>query len=293
VASPVSDTRLPTKAQRHSNIGYEVFILVITLYSLCVTLTILFFPTSPATDQMLLWLDGLVCIVFLADFFGRLWRAPDKRRYFFREYGWLDLLGSIPAFPALRLARLARFYRNLRFLRKADRAALRREYLRDRAQNTALGTIVVAFIVMSLASVTVLQVESRSPEANIVDGADAFWWAFVTIATVGYGDRYPVTNLGRFAAMGLMTVGVAIFGVLTSYLSTRFLATAAEETSAEDKMMAGMAAVQDQLQAVQAELARNRQVLAAFAEALGNTKPVDGASPSSQMPCEDAKSPEA
>jgi voltage-gated potassium channel len=65
--------------------------------------------------------------------------------------------------------------------------------------------------------------------ANISTGGDAFWWAFVTITTVGYGDRYPTTGLGRIMAMVLMTVGVGVFGVLTSYMASVFLAPDDEE----------------------------------------------------------------
>jgi hypothetical protein len=54
----------------------------------------------------------------------------------------------------------------------------------------------------------VLQFESRSPDANITTGGDALWWSAVTITTVGYGDYFPVTTLGRFAGLLVMLAGV-------------------------------------------------------------------------------------
>ena len=67
-------------------------------------------------------------------------------------------------------------------------------------------------------------VEPPVDGSNIKTGGDAFWWAFVTITTVGYGDQFPVTPTGRFVGMVTMAVGIGIFGVLTSYLSSIFLA---------------------------------------------------------------------
>ena len=58
-----------------------------------------------------------------------------------------------------------------------------------------------------MASILVLQHESRSPDANIRTGGNALWWAIVTITTVGYGDYYPVTTLGRPTAVFVMFSG--------------------------------------------------------------------------------------
>jgi voltage-gated potassium channel len=46
------------------------------------------------------------------------------------------------------------------------------------------------------------------------------WWALTTIATVGYGDRYPVTGQGRLVAAGLMVAGIAVLGVVTASIAS-------------------------------------------------------------------------
>ena len=66
----------------------------------------------------------------------------------------------------------------------------------------------------------VLQFESASPDAKITTGADALWYAVVTITTVGYGDYYPVTPYGRMAAVFIMFSGVGIIGALSSILAS-------------------------------------------------------------------------
>ena len=71
-------------------------------------------------------------------------------------------------------------------------------------------------------SIAILQVET-APTSNIKTAEDAIWWAYTTITTVGYGDRFPVTTEGRFIATLLMTVGVGLFGTFTAYLASWFI----------------------------------------------------------------------
>jgi voltage-gated potassium channel len=69
-------------------------------------------------------------------------------------------------------------------------------------------------------SLPVLDAERANPEANITGLGDAIWWAAATMTTVGYGDRYPTTGVGRLAAVGLMVGGIAVLGVVTATLAS-------------------------------------------------------------------------
>ena len=57
------------------------------------------------------------------------------------------------------------------------------------------------------------------PTGNIKTAEDSIWFTYVTITTVGYGDLYPVTNIGRFTTSILMLFGVGLFGIVTNYIS--------------------------------------------------------------------------
>ena len=93
------------------------------------------------------------------------------------------------------------------------------------------GAILLAFC----AALAVLDVERSSPDANIIDFGDAMWWAVTTMTTVGYGDRYPVTAVGRLVAFGLMIGGIALLGTVTATLASWLVETAAaEKKQAED-----------------------------------------------------------
>ena len=73
------------------------------------------------------------------------------------------------------------------------------------------------------ASIFILLAEDGAPSANIVTAGDAVWWVLVTVATVGYGDMYPVTNNGRFIALFVIVAGVGLFGILSGFLTRSFL----------------------------------------------------------------------
>jgi len=222
------------RTREHGN-AYQIFILVVTILSLLV-MAALILPLDEATLTALQAWDNVICVIFLIDFAYNITGSRPRTEYFIHQRGWLDLLGSIPTlgvfrFTALlRLARLSRLARIMRLLGGQNRRALVRDVVRNRSQYAAFITVLLALVVMSVSSVLILQFESRSPDAKIVTGGDALWWAVVTITTVGYGDYYPVTALGRIVAVFVMVSGIGIIGALASILASLLVAPAPPET---------------------------------------------------------------
>src|SRR3954453_13776858 len=214
-----------TVSVRHHGNAYEIFILVVTVLSLLVMLAILL-PVSEQTLTALEFWDNFICLIFLADFAYNLSGSHPRRAYFLHQRGWLDLLGSIPSLgllryaALLRLARISRLTRIVRLLGGQHKKELIRDIVENRGQYALFITMLLALVVISVSSVLVLQFESRSPDANITTGGDALWWAIVTITTVGYGDRFPVTALGRTTAVFVMASGIGIIGALASILAS-------------------------------------------------------------------------
>jgi voltage-gated potassium channel len=81
----------------------------------------------------------------------------------------------------------------------------------------------VATLAVIISSILILRLERLSPEGNIKTGEDALWWALVTITTVGYGDFYPVSDLGRIIGAIVIIVGVGLYGVIISFLASNFI----------------------------------------------------------------------
>ena len=158
-----------------------------------------------------------------AFFVVRFLRAPKKWEYM-RTWGWLDLLSAVPIpfFSIVRIVRVARVAVAVRKMRYKD---VERSITRHPARSTLIATGFLALLVVVAGSALELQFEANAPQANIHSGGDALWWAMVSIATVGYGDKYPVTTAGRITAVFVIGVGVVLFGVISSYLASTFIAS--------------------------------------------------------------------
>jgi voltage-gated potassium channel len=82
---------------------------------------------------------------------------------------------------------------------------------------------ILAALIVIFGGIGVYLAEHHHQGANINNLEDAIWWAVVTISTVGYGDFYPVTLVGRIIAVFVMLSGIGIFVLQVSLLSQRRL----------------------------------------------------------------------
>ncbi len=273
------------RMREHGN-AYNIFILVLTIFSLAI-MVLLLLPVSPAEHDLLYLYDNVVCVIFLIDFTFNISGSKPKRAYFIGQRGWLDLLGSIPSIGVfqigalLRLARLSRLARITRLLRGQAGKDLVIDVLANRGQYATFITILLAGIVLSTASMLVLQVESTStdPNANITTGGDAIWWGIVTITTVGYGDFYPVTFFGRVTGVFVMFAGIGIIGALASILASLLVSPSSPDGSAADTEPSTPSAegtetpadpIAQELAALRAAMANQTAEIASLRASLGN-----------------------
>jgi voltage-gated potassium channel len=254
--------------QGRSN-AYNIFILILTLFSL-VIMVALFLPLNQATIELLQFYDSLICAFFLLDFF-LTWRvAANKREFFFKQRAWMDLVGAIPSlgvvlpyryFGLLRLLRLNRVNRIYQHLGVQRRGELLRDILKNRSKYASFLIGLLAIIVLSSASVLVLQFESAARNALITTGWDAFWYAIVTITTVGYGDYYPVTTGGRITGIFIMMTGVGIIGALASLMASLLIGESHATSDEDETEQAYQAGIEKELAAIRADLAALRQIM--------------------------------
>lgn len=204
--------------------GYELFILLLSLVSivnLAIALISAFVAVDPNTLDAVAIIDTILTVFFLFDFLYRILTTSSKSGYFFRNWGWADLLACV---PMLRIFRVFRIFRAVRLLRKFGVKNMVNEIVNNRAGIALYITIFGIVVIAETVGILMVKAESQNPNANITSAADAVWWTLVTMTTVGYGDRFPVTATGRTLAVFVMLSGVALIGVLASFLSNFFLA---------------------------------------------------------------------
>lgn len=215
-----------------NRIGYQVFVLTISLAALLLLLLQAVVPLTQGSMSIFEYADDTLCVLFFVDFLICLANAPNRLRYLM-TWGWLDLLACVPTVDVARWGRLSRVLRIFRVLR-AVRAArvLARMIFERKAENSMIAACLIVLLLVFGSSIAILHCENV-PEANIKTPEDALWWSVVTVTTVGYGDRYPVTTEGRIVAAILMCAGVGMFGTLSAFLASLFIESDLAEENLE------------------------------------------------------------
>jgi voltage-gated potassium channel len=224
------------KRREELDFGYEIFIAAVSILSVFNMLLIYIPGVDPDAVNVVLIVNAVLTLLFIFDFGLRLATAPSRSFYFFRDYGWADLLACIPQF---RIFRMFRIYKAYRLVKKYGVQYIKTFLSTNRAAAALYILVLMVILIIEAGGFLVLQAESHSPTANILTAGDAMWWAYVTITTVGYGDRYPTTTMGRLVGIMVMTTGVAVFATFAGLISSKLLASPVKEEESQEQPQAG------------------------------------------------------
>ena len=182
---------------------------------------------SPLDKKFVLIIDLIVLVVFLIDYLVELVLATSKARYLRTE--WLNAVVTIAQvialLPSLGIAGILRAVRGFRVVLTLARvlgigAATAqsdgRRLLKEKAAALAFG---LAGFTCLTSAVAFTIAEDVGQGRRIDSFFDALWWSTTTITTVGYGDVYPVTAVGRMIAVFTMLVGVSTLAVVTARIA--------------------------------------------------------------------------
>ena len=229
---------------------YHIIISLIGLFSVLLVGAEALIDPKSEMHHLFQSFDFAICILLLMDFVGALITAPNKWHYF-KTWGWLDLISSIPAIPLFRCGRIVRLIRVIRIIRSVKATRLvASTFFAKKGENTLLGMVLVTLILIVTCSATVLHFE-RLGEGNILTADDALWWSVATVTTVGYGDKYPITVEGRFVAGLLMVAGVGLFGLFSGFIASWILG---EDPNASNEDVASIASRLDRIEQTLAEV---------------------------------------
>ncbi len=195
---------------------------------------------SQGTRSTFVAVEWFIWAIFLLEYGVRFYLAPEK--WTFVKSNKIDLLVIIA--PFLRPLRVLRAVRAAVFLGRAVDAV--KDVLTRHKLHYALAVTVVVVVASGL---LVYSVEREAAEGNIQSVPDGLWWAVTTVTTVGYGDRFPTTALGRGVGVVLMIVGIALFGFLAGSLASFFV-----DQREEDKIDPMLAEISKRLERIEAHL---------------------------------------
>ena len=174
------------------------------LYTASFVYPIYWYPVPSGIKTFCEITNYVIWALFLADYVIQVKLAPNKKKYI-KGHLFELLLVAVPFFRPLRALRA------LVFTRQAGMRS--RKALISSLPTVLVGAAVLMIIIMGAA---VLDIERNAPGSNIHTPIDALWWGLVTITTIGYGDKFPVTNEGRLIAGILIIFGVAMISTLTA-----------------------------------------------------------------------------
>lgn len=212
---------------------------------------------GPGARLALAVVNVAIWALFAAEFVVRIVLAPAHSRYALRHA--VDLVTLL--LPFLRTLRVLRVLFLLRALNRLFVNSFRGRFLVYGMSTAAL------FIYCG--ALAELDAERGHSGANITTFGDSLWWAAVTIFTVGYGDLFPVTGVGRLVGVLLMAGGVALVGAVTASFATWLIDRIRVQNEVDE------AATRRDLHAVHAQLSRVEGELAEVSELLRANQSVE------------------
>ena len=144
-----------------------------------------------------------------------------KLSYIFSPSAIIDLLAILPGYRPLRILRVFLIFRLFKLLRYSQSTQMFLGVLSSKRFELTTLVFLMSFLIF-IASTAIYMFENQNVGGQIVDLYDAFYWAIVTISTVGYGDITPVTTGGRLVTSALIISGLGVLAFFTSIIVAAF-----------------------------------------------------------------------
>ena len=220
--------------------GFDIFIVLAISCNLIATLLSTFEEATPYM-QVIHAVEFVTIIIFVIEYILRLWTAeylyPDKKRwkavmgFVFSFYGIIDLLTFFPYFlpiffpagaVAFRVFRVIRIFRLFQINAQYDAFNVITNVLKEK-KNQIISSVCMVLIFMVAASLCMYGLEHEAQPDQFKNAFSGIWWSVSTLLTVGYGDIYPITVMGRIMAIVISFLGVGMVAIPTGIISAGFV----------------------------------------------------------------------
>ena len=234
----IIDVRTGTDMAGHI---FDFFYLFIIIVNLSVSIMLTYENIRIRYEDLLLMIERITVIIFCIDYVLRLWTAkymyPEVseahavRKYIFSFTGVVDLLSFHPYFlpvffpsgaVAFRMLRIMRVFRLFRINAYYDSFKLITEVLSNKKQQL-FSSVFTILILMLASSLCMYSLEHEAQPEVFSNAFSGIWWAASTLLTVGYGDIYPITTLGKMFGIFITFLGVGMVAIPTGIISAGFV----------------------------------------------------------------------
>ena len=197
----------------HSKTG--LFLSVITLFNMGFQT---FYKQSPETYFLLNAIDSAICCLFFGSFLLVFFETSSKKGFLKKH--WVDILLCIPFSNAIWM----QYHSVLRLLRSIRSLKFIYDFMnKDEKSSKFVDCCVIGVAFILFSAIAVFNAEKHVDGANIKNLSDSLWWAMATVTTIGYGDRFPVSDIGRIIGGFVMILGVGLYASFTGFIVSKFI----------------------------------------------------------------------
>lgn len=215
---------------------FDIFITITIVTNILITF-MQTFPELSFLSGVFRVVEYITIVIFCVEYALRIWTAeylyPDRSRsgarlrFLVSFDGVVDLLTIIPAFflsgfIIFRMLRVARIFHLFRLNAKYDSFNVITTVLYEK-RNQIISSVFIVMILMLASSLCMYSVEHEAQPEVFRNAFSGIWWSMSTLLTVGYGDIYPITTLGRVMAIGIAYLGVGVVAIPTGIISAGFV----------------------------------------------------------------------
>lgn len=240
----------PNEGDRISHI-FDLFIILLIVINAFMVIAETF-TLSESVKVMISRVETASVIIFTIEYILRLWTSnlidanisPIKARlrYIFSFMAIIDLLAILPFYVpflipidlrVLRMLRVIRILRLFKINRYTNALSTIGNVFKRKASQLISAMLVIALL-MIITSVLMYNIESTAQPDKFTNAFSGLWWSIVTLTTVGYGDIYPITTLGKLLGSVIAFLGIGLVAVPTGIISAGFMETI-DENEEKDK----------------------------------------------------------
>ncbi|MCR4781622.1 MAG: ion transporter [Lachnospiraceae bacterium] len=233
----------------HLSRAFDIFIVITILVNISVMFLETFSGMSKYND-IFEALELITMIIFSIEYALRIWTAnflfPEERRgvavfrFLISFDGIVDLFTILPffflsGFVAFRMLRVVRIFNLFRINPNTDSFNVITSVLYEK-KNQIFSSIFIILVLMLASSLCMYSAENPAQPENFRNAFDGIWWSMSTLLTIGYGDVYPVTFLGKAMAMCIAFLGVGVVAIPTGIISAGFVEQYTKAQSSADAL---------------------------------------------------------